>query len=117
MSLVDNNLLGQIEKFLDLSAVRQELIVSNMANVDTPHYRTRDIDFQSELRKADAALSESARPEVHDVPGLIERPDGNNVSMDREGLELAKTQLQFQVGVQFMRHEFQRLMTAIREGS
>jgi flagellar basal-body rod protein FlgB len=115
--MMDDALLSRIEKFIDLAAYRQELIVGNMANVDTPHYHTRDIDFASELERARDSLEPSAGPEVREVPGLIARPDGNNVAMDREGLLLAKTQLQFQVGVQFLRHEFQRLLTAIKEGS
>jgi flagellar basal-body rod protein FlgB len=48
---------------------------------------------------------------------LLERPDGNNVSMDREGLLLAETQMQFGLGVQLLRHEFQSLLSAINEGS
>ena len=41
------------------------------------------------------------------------RPDGNNVSMDREGMQLAKSQLQFRMGVQLLKHEFSSVMSAI----
>jgi flagellar basal-body rod protein FlgB len=50
------------------------------------------------------------------VQGLIERPDGNNVSADREGLLLAQTQLQFRTGVQLLRSQMQRISIAINEG-
>jgi flagellar basal-body rod protein FlgB len=50
---------------------------------------------------------------VRDVEGLIARPDGNNVSMDREGLNLAEAQLKFKVGVALMRTENQTVMDAI----
>ena len=43
----------------------------------------------------------------------ISRPDGNNVSMDREGLNLAEAQLKFKTGVALMRLENQRVMDAI----
>ena len=56
-------------------------------------------------------------PVVRSVHGLLERPDGNNVSMDREGLLLAETQMQFGLGVQLLHHEFQNLLSAINEGS
>jgi flagellar basal-body rod protein FlgB len=51
------------------------------------------------------------------VQGLLQRPDGNNVSLDREGLLLAETQMQFGLGVQLLRHEFQNLLYAINEGN
>jgi len=50
---------------------------------------------------------------VRKVDGLITRPDGNNVSMDREGLQLAEAQLRFKTGVALLRIENQRIMDAI----
>jgi flagellar basal-body rod protein FlgB len=111
MSMIESNLLNSLGKYLDVAAYRQSLIAGNMANVDTPGYRTRDVDFRSELRRA-----QTAEPEVMEVPGLLQRPDGNNVNVDRESLLLAQTQLQFRVGVQLIRAEFRRFTTAINEG-
>ena len=51
------------------------------------------------------------------VQGLIERPDGNNVSLERERLLLADTQLRFNAAVQLLRDEFKTLLSAIHEGS
>jgi flagellar basal-body rod protein FlgB len=99
-----------------LAAKRQELIASNMANVDTPNYRTRDIDFQGELQRAGAGLDSDSDPKVVEVQGLVERPDGNNVDLDREGLLLAKTQLEFRLGTQLLKHTFQGLMDVIKGG-
>ena len=53
----------------------------------------------------------------HEVEGLPERPDGNNVNIDRESLLLSQTQLQYQMGVQLVKAEFHRLLTAIKEGN
>jgi flagellar basal-body rod protein FlgB len=47
------------------------------------------------------------------VDGLVARPDGNNVSMDREGLKLAEAQLKFKTGVTLLRQEYQRVLDAI----
>ena len=47
------------------------------------------------------------------MDGLIARPDDNNVSMDREGLNLAEAQLKFKVGVALLRTENQTVMDAI----
>ena len=48
-----------------------------------------------------------------EVDGLIARPDGNNVSIDRESLQLAEAQLKFRTGVALLRQEYQRVMDAI----
>jgi flagellar basal-body rod protein FlgB len=54
---------------------------------------------------------------VKAVDGLIARPDGNNVSMDREGLNLAEAQLKFKTGVALLRQEYQSVMSAIHADS
>ncbi|MBZ5707400.1 MAG: flagellar biosynthesis protein FlgB [Acidobacteriia bacterium] len=115
--MIDTPTTEALGRFLDLTVFRHGLITANLANIDTPGYRTRDIDFRRELERASgefvyANFSPMARP----VQGLLERPDGNNVSMEREGLLLAETQLRFQAGVQLLRVEFHRLSTAINEG-
>ena len=116
MGMLDNPVTGAVERYLDLAAKRQELIASNMANVDTPNYRTRDIDFQGELQRASKGLDPDSNPKVIEVQGLVERPDGNNVDLDREGLLLAKTQLEFRLGTQLLKHKFQGLMDVIKGG-
>jgi len=106
-----------LERFLDRTAFRQTLIVSNLANIDTPRYRTLDMDFGESLRDAEWQLASApAAPVAREVPGLIERPDGNNVSLERETLLLAETQMRFRIGVELLRGELRRVRTAIEEG-
>ncbi len=119
MSLIDTPLSQALGRFLDLAVNRQAVISSNLANIDTPGYRTRDLNFRQELERAAgggeisyALFSPVARP----VPGLTERPDGNNVSVEREGLLLAETQLRFNLGIQLLRDEFHNLSAAINGG-
>jgi flagellar basal-body rod protein FlgB len=97
-----------------------------MANIDTPGYRTRDINFESELHKVmseglrqseDGAEAVQLSPVVHEVQGLMERPDGNNVSLDHEGLMLARTQLQYQLAIQLIQNHFHQTLSAINGGS
>ncbi len=54
-----------------------------------------------------------AQAPVEAVDGLVARPDGNNVSMDREGMQLAKSQLQFRLGVELLKREYSNVMSAI----
>jgi flagellar basal-body rod protein FlgB len=106
-----------LERFLNVASDRQSLVINNMANIDTPGYRTRDIDFRAELDRAVGSSEDASMgPVAHKVAGLLQRPDGNDVSMDREGMLLAEAQMQFKIGVQFIRSEFHRLVMAINEG-
>jgi flagellar basal-body rod protein FlgB len=120
------SLLSTLETYLKLTNTRAQAISANMANVDTPGYRTRDINFESELRRASATVPmETAdstgtvhfAPVVREVPGLLERPDGNNVNLDREGLLLAESQLQYQLGVQLIKGQFHQILSAINGGN
>ena len=106
----------QIARYLDLATAEAKLTAVNMANVDTPGYRTVGMDFEAEMRQALNDVDQGHAPRkvrLTEVDGLIARPDGNNVSVDREGLNLAEAQLKFRTGVALLHQEFQRVMDAI----
>ncbi len=115
MNEISTPTMPLLEKFLDVTTERHRLVVANMANVDTPGYHTKDLDFRSEMQRA-ANGEASFLPAVRSVPGLLERPDGNNVSLDREGLLISETQMQFGLGVQLLQHQFHNLLSAINDG-
>jgi flagellar basal-body rod protein FlgB len=120
MSLIETPMIHNLTRALDLTSLRQRVVSENIANIDTPGYQTRDIDFGSEFRRALSGGETDAGSEtvaVHTLRGLEERPDGNNVSIDRESLLMAQNQLQFQTGVAVLRSEFSRLQMAISGGS
>jgi flagellar basal-body rod protein FlgB len=107
--------LGQ---YLDLTSKQMQLTAGNMANVDTPGYKTQGFDFEQEFARqlnnsGGAQALAGAQVTAQDVDGLVARPDGNNVSMDREGMQLAKTQLKFKLGIQLLKSEFSTVMSAI----
>ena len=106
-----NRLASQLERYMDLLSARQKLVASNIANVDTPGYRTRDIDFQSEFRTA-AGLA----PQVVEVSGLTIKNDGNSANLDREARLLAENALRFQVASSLLRSQIQLVRSAIEEG-
>ena len=110
---------GELERYLDLSSAEMKLTASNMANIDTPGYRAVGFDFSAEMRKAmqlaDPTLA--VAPETQELPGLLERPDGNDVSMDREGLRMAEDQLQFKTGMELLKREFSQMRAALNDGS
>src|SRR5947209_8883516 len=106
MSMIDSPMIEALGRFLDVDVARHKLVTTNLANIDTPGYRTRDLDFHAELARASAEASApvqfasaASAPVGHEVRGLMERPDRNNVSVERESLLLAETQLKFNLGV------------------
>jgi flagellar basal-body rod protein FlgB len=130
MPMTDTPLMRGLERVLDRSALRHQVIAANLANIDTPGYRTRDLrpfagEIEQAMATADAQFGEQSMrepfftptPVAHEISGLLERPDGNNVSVERESLLLAQNQLRFQVAVQFLKAEFHRLSSAITGGS
>ena len=108
--------LDVLQGYLKVISDRQQVIVSNMANVDTPGYHTKDVDFQTAMRQVmNTAGDAQLQPAAMELQGLPERPDGNNVNIDRESLMLSQTQLQFQLGVQLVKGQFSQIITAIKE--
>ena len=106
-----DRLAGQLERYMDLLSARQKLVASNVANADTPGYRTRDIDFQSEFQSAIASPVQ-----VVEVSGLAVKNDGNSVNLDREARLLAENALRFQVASSLLRSQIQLVRSAIEEG-
>ncbi|MBI5280092.1 MAG: flagellar biosynthesis protein FlgB [Candidatus Solibacter usitatus] len=97
---------------MDLLAYRQKLVAANIANADTPGYRTRDLDFQFEF----LSLPEGDSPRAIEPAGLTMKNDGNNVSLDREARLLAENALRFNVASNLLKGEIRLLRKAIEEG-
>jgi flagellar basal-body rod protein FlgB len=117
MNLIDTPMMQRLTHFLDMTAYRSGIIAGNIANIDTPGYHARDLDFRSQLTALTSDDPQPGPPLVTEISGLTERPDGNNVNVDREGLALGQAQLQFQTGVALMKSELHRLNQAIHEGA
>jgi flagellar basal-body rod protein FlgB len=106
-----DRLAGQLERYMDLLSARQKLVASNIANADTPGYRTQDIDFQTEFLSATGVA-----PRVTGVPDLPVKNDGNDVSLDREARLLAENGLRFQLASNLMRSQIRIVRSAIQGG-
>jgi flagellar basal-body rod protein FlgB len=117
---IESPMSDQLARYLDLATSETKLTAQNMANIDTPGYRAVGMDFEAEMRHAinDAAAGQSAQPvHVRFEDGLVARPDGNNVSMDRESLNLSEAQLKYRTGVALLKQQYQMTMDAIRADS
>ena len=127
MDLYGNGLLLG-EKTLDSLWMRQNLTMNNIANVDTPGFKSQYMTFENELaRKIQSALSvkktsmknvargiENMRPSVHTTLNESTRLDVNNVDMDQEQVELARTAYEYQYMISSVSSDLSRLRSAAK---
>lgn len=102
---------SNVEHYMDLLSARQKLVASNIANADTPGYRTQDIDFRAEF---DQQVSKNPRAIQPD--GLAVKPDGNNVNIDREARLLSENALRFAVASNLAVSQLHQIRSAIDGG-
>ena len=103
---------SRMENYLDLLSARQKLVASNIANLATPGYRTRDLDFQFEFE----SLVQGGTPTVYQPAGLTVKNDGNNVSLDREARLLSENAIRFNLVSNLIKNELRAVKQAIDEG-
>ena len=113
-----DRLSGQLERYLDLLSARQKLVASNIANADTPGYKTQDFDFEAQLHAALQSSADATPPPAtaSAVAGLRVKNDGNNVDLDREARLLSENALRFNMATNFLRAQLKDLHSAISGG-
>jgi flagellar basal-body rod protein FlgB len=98
------------------AAQRQNAIADNIANVDTPGYQRKDVDFHGALRSAMAAGAPlqgmSFTPQV-DASAAPVRADGNTVDIDRESAAEASNGLEYEALSQVLKSRDEIIQTAI----
>ena len=95
-------------------ATRQRVIADNIANVQTPGFLARRVDFESSLRSAiDSGMASPATVDISQSTAPT-RLDGNNVNLDDETVDLMQTGLRYQTMLEGMNAKFRLLGTAIR---
>ncbi len=123
------NYINVLDKALDASNLRETVITNNLANINTPGYKRREVDFESLLRQElDKIKWNSLDEKMNDVQlshlnagvhfdmqayGYDYRLDGNNVDVDVENTELASEQLRYQLISDSVTQEFSRLQKAM----
>ena len=111
--VVVDSLANNIERYMDMLSMRQRVVSSNIANADTPGYKTKDLDFSSVLQAAES----TGQPKQIDVSGLTTKNDGNNVDLDREARLLSENALRFNIAASLMKSELTQIRQAIKEGN
>ena len=125
MSGIYGNGIALTERVLDYLWGRQTVTLNNIANVDTPGYKQKYISFEDtfrqKLRAASDAKTGSAMREAIDSSNYLvydrsdsARVDENNVNLDYEYTELARTALHYQYLIQSVNGDLTRYRTAIK---
>ena len=101
---------------LTLREQRHEVLAGNLANVETPGYRAKDLDFRGALQEAFAATDpEVGAPHVaatEDADGLP-RADGNTVDLDIQMAKLAENGTSYVALAKVLSHRVALLRQAI----
>ena len=114
-----------LQKMLDVSAFRQKLLSSNIANADTPGYKARDISFQNELDKAiegatgngqGAARTGGSGYEVYEPVTTMSNRDGNTVNLDIEMAKVAENTLIYNAATQMLTMKTRMIKDIIKGG-
>ena len=115
-----------LTKVLDGTAARQRVLAQNIANIDTPGYTRRNLEFDEELQAAIAQptadpveqINRIARVNLTETDDTLSprQADGNNVDIEHEMVDVAKNSLQYETAAQLLTMQMTLLKNAIHEG-
>ncbi|AJD90992.1 flagellar basal body rod protein FlgB [Jeotgalibacillus malaysiensis] len=120
--------ISSLERGLDYSAVKQKVIANNVANVDTPGYKSKDVSFEAMLQDEINLSSTAADPRHFDLSNvgsngvsITQRPysireNGNGVDMDKEMADLATNQIYYNSLIERISGKFGSLNSVIKGG-
>ena len=132
--LIQDPMVEAMGNFMTRLSRRQQVVASNIANIDTPGYKSKEVSFHLTMqeilsgdslplntRKPEGDLLQgwtpiAPEPEVFETSGLPMRADRNNVDIDREMLKLSETSFTYAVATQLLRAKFRAISSAIQEG-
>jgi flagellar basal-body rod protein FlgB len=131
MDFFHDRTLDAMGAYMSRLTHRQEVVFSNVANIETPGYKTKDISFYAAMQDllADSLELQSAsqdnrngwtpiasQSQVFEVQGLTSRNDQNNVDLDREMMKLSETAFGYSMISQLVRSKFRMIGLSINEG-
>ncbi|MPQ25853.1 flagellar basal body rod protein FlgB [Bacillus paralicheniformis] len=121
--------IHRLEGALNQANIKQKVITNNLANVDTPNYKAKNVSFKNVLNEESSRINAIKTDYRHiDFKGnesnylVVSRKNtsyqenGNNVDVDQEMSEMAKNQIQYQALVERISGKFNSLRTAITGG-
>ncbi|KXL54494.1 flagellar basal body rod protein FlgB [Anaerotignum neopropionicum] len=120
-----NNSILVSQRMADYLWEKQQVTLNNIANVSTPGYKAQYVTFQDELKNKLASYNQESASKirnqidqtfikVHTKEDESSRLDGNNVNMDVEQVELASSYIQYQMTINNINSEFDRIRSALK---
>jgi len=128
-----------LEKSMDVESLRRKVIADNISNVDVPHFKRSEVNFESELKRAinqNSYVNENRLPAImtdnKHIPFFIDRDiksvsprinldyttsmrnDGNNVDIEKEMVDSSKNTMRYNALVSSLNHNYKMLKTVIR---
>lgn len=113
--MIDFKMSSLMQKSLDALWLKQRVISNNIANIDTPGYKSKMVKFE-ELINDQTDLNKIPEPEIVTNNFTSIREDGNNVDIDKENIELYRTQIQYEYMARKLSQEFSNIKTVLTEG-
>jgi flagellar basal-body rod protein FlgB len=128
--IADRSIMTALGRQLTVAVAKQSVGASNLANINTPNYRTREVSFDDALSQVmpggqKLAVTQpghftgqpdaAAARQFQDVEGLATRRDGNNVELDRELLHMARAAGDFTAAQTALSAKFRLVRYAISE--
>lgn len=133
-NIFNNEKLILLNKCMDSSMLKNEVIANNIANINTPGYKRREVIFEDNMKKvlknetaydklkitninhsqiSDGKSKLNKIVNVREMNGTSFRNDGNNVDIDVENAEMAKNKIYYDALTQSMNNEIKLLRMAI----
>ncbi|XOQ49343.1 MAG: flagellar basal body rod protein FlgB [Eubacteriales bacterium] len=123
MDWLNNVTSSLLSKDLDGLWVRQKEISNNLSNLETPGYKSRNVSFEDQLQSLMSNSYKNDMEQINEInkvqprttisDDLSMRLDGNNVDVEKENIELARTQINYWYSLRTLSDYFARLKTAI----
>lgn len=124
MPFIDNMFSGRLanlQSALGRTTQRHSLIADNLANVNTPGFKRKDVDFNiildAQMNPGKVSMQQMRDQQIQQASDQTSlRLDGNNVDMEREVMSMAETELRYETLTQLTTGYFSELKSAIHEG-
>ena len=124
----DSALMAALGRQMTQAVAKQAVSAGNLANIDTPNYRSKEVSFEDvlsgEVRKQGMAVTDARHigdgdpdaPSTVESRGLESRRDGNNVQIERELLSMGRASSEFATAQAALSAKFRLIRFAINDG-
>lgn len=122
--------ISSLERGLNYASTKEKVIAQNIANVDTPNYKAKSVDFKKTFEQVQNTYMQAHRtdyrhqefkvnetnPAIFSYTNLSYRQNGNGVDMDKEQSNLAVNQIYYHALVDRISGKFNSLQSVIKGG-